>query len=194
MNHQFDYTKKIAADEKIVAKRYLAGLIDLNDDDFFLSIYGRNDSMKKLDGLTTFVMVGCGALPGTMAFFSSLFCCRMIGVDIDPEALELAEKVMGKMQKKADFFYHLSDIDWRATDENVVVYIANLVVGKNEVLEYVYEVPANTMRVVLREPIMVKEGGVESALQTLDEKKWLILTEEDHHSGFNSKNVYLTRK
>ena len=130
MNHAED----IALQEKAIVREILENGTSLEEFLFFRDSLSRNQDLKDIpqcDGLT---LVGGGALPSTAFTLLSLNKVKDLTiVDVDSEALELAEMLFKINQLKATFVHCSgSDFDYSATQG---IYVANLVQNKEQTLK-----------------------------------------------------------
>lgn len=103
------------------------------------------------------VMVGCGAFPATLLWFSDqLPAIDYIGLDIDPDCVELANRLAAALGRHNLRFTTIdgSDFDYSGAD---FVYVANQVVPKRTVLERLLQYATPQLQVVVREPTHLGE-------------------------------------
>jgi len=84
------------------------------------------------------VSVGCGSVPITMIAACFIDCNKIIGIDIDKNALNRAEKLINHFQMKNCHFQHLSGelYDYTGTD---ILYIPNFVDAKYEIIQRAFD-------------------------------------------------------
>jgi Methyltransferase domain len=98
------------------------------------------------------VMVGCGAFPATLLWFSDqLPAIDYIGLDIDPDCVLLANRMAEALGRRNLRFETVdgSDFNYSGAD---FVYIANQVAPKRKVLEQLLQYATPQLQVAVREP------------------------------------------
>jgi hypothetical protein len=139
------------------------------------------------------VMVGCGPLPVTLwHLLDRTPIERAVGIDADAAAVEFARRASQRMGRERAVFESADGrtYDYRGAD---VIYIANLVRPKADVLARVAQtVPAGTP-VILRDPHGVGELLTDRGRDTLDPRQWKVTGEGEGDAGFLSRHVFLRR-
>lgn len=103
------------------------------------------------------VMVGCGAFPATLLWFSDqLPAIDYIGLDIEPDCVLLANRMAGALGRRNLRFKTVDgcDFDYSGAD---FVYVANQVAPKRKVLERLLQYATPQLQVVVREPTHLGE-------------------------------------
>jgi trans-aconitate methyltransferase len=108
--------------------------------------------LTDLSACRRLVMVGCGAFPATLLWFSDqLPAIDYIGLDIDPDCVALANRLAQALGRRNLRFETIngSDFDYSGAD---FVYVANQVTPKRAVLERLLQSATPQLQVVVREP------------------------------------------
>jgi hypothetical protein len=117
-----------------------------------------------------FVMVGCGVLPVTMfQVLDQTGVPEIIGLDVRPEAIQTLESIVEKydMKRVKPLLMSGDDFDFSGTD---IVYVANMVSPKKQVLDRVFETAAPTVQIVMRDPYSIGRLWTERGTDSLDER------------------------
>ncbi len=187
------HQKQISEQEKKLARLFLNKEIDLVEDDFYQKSIERNQALSSLGTFDQFICIGCGPIPSTL-FAAEKFSmsAELIGIDLDLEALVLARQVSERLGIEIDFYSSLADIELLM--QRRIYYIANLVVGKKEVLEEILEREKGLngeFVLVVREPTKSGEGHAESLRQKLDLDKFKFELLGEASEIFHSQNYLI---
>jgi hypothetical protein len=135
--------------------------------------------------IKTLAFIGCGPLPVTLLLFSKLYCIRCIGIDKDPEAVELAEKCVKHfgLEKEINIIMGnetvLAGIEWDS------VLIAGLTEPKSQIFRNLYYI-IKRKKLELKEPISICYRNYTGMRQLL---YWPVRPE--HIKGFRKiKEIY----
>lgn len=109
---------------------------------------------KYINSCNTFVMVGCGCLPITLLEFCEKYKnVSFIGIDNSSEAIRKAINLKEKF-KTNNLSFNIVDglnYDYKDTD---VVFVANTVVPKNDVLRQIAMSAYSKTRIIIRVPVL----------------------------------------
>ncbi len=164
------YRRWVSAREEQDAQRLAQSkrhLVD-EDDGFARRTYTRVQDLfvrESFEGVSNFVMVGCGPLPATLLqVLERTRVTRVLGLDVRSEAVRAAATLLsGYAERVALLRRDGSDFDYAAWD---FVYVANLVENKAGVLAQIARTAPQHVRVVVREPVglgaLVAEHGESS--------------------------------
>lgn len=142
--------------EKVSAEQYL---LDGNDPVLDEKLT-RHTPMMECDGrrlgLTSasqVLLVGSGAIPITGIILCKKFGCRIACLDLDPEAIELSQKVIASMGLESHFTFLCNDIksvDLRKRDDTAAIIVAFLP-NKNDIIENFLH-NGHSMDLLIRQP------------------------------------------
>ena len=123
-----------------------------------LSLAG--SELKFIDDLhhsfETFVMVGCGSLPYTMIDFASRYPTKKcIGIDIERLPIDEANNLRIKFKIENAYYERINGIsyDYSNGGNRSLIFVANLVKPKQQVLSRIASTAAKDSVVILRNPV-----------------------------------------
>jgi ribosomal protein L11 methylase PrmA len=116
---------------------------------------------------------------------------RLIGIDNDPLALDVAKNVyMHVSNQQAEFEESVSYINLDS-NETVHFFIANMVKPKSEVLKQVWHLASNKSIVIVREPVVQAGSQWEHISDKLDAGEWSVAKVFRQCLYFGSRSVLL---
>ena len=162
--------------------------------EFARSTYGRvRDMFDHIDfrACACFVMVGCGPLPATLWHVCDQTSVpEILGLDVDPDAVHWGRRVVQaidpnrmRLQCQAGEHAHFGKAD--------IIYVANLISHKAEVLERIAQTARPGTQVVLRNPFSVGLLLAECGLEVL-RQRFCITGQGTPGLRFYSKHVFAT--
>ena len=195
------YEKYLLDSESIASNRLLEANIKDIDAFNFLTGFGKdayervNDMFNHVnfDSCRRFVLVGCGSLPATIFNVHKRTKVKeIVGVDNRGEAIDTFQKIIDKFEFKNMQAVCCSgqSFDYQGTD---IVYIANLVSPKHEVIDQVLETASPDIQVIVREPYSVGRLWTESLTSNLDERLEVVALGE-FVPAYYSRDIIVQRK
>jgi len=164
----------------------------------FAGLFGKqaydrvNDMFNYIDfsSCQRFVLVGCGALPVTIfQVHDNTTTPDIIGLDIRTEAIETLEMIVEKFDLKRVQPIQCSGQEFDYNDVDVV-YIANLVTPKEQVLERIATTASKNVQIIMRDPYSIGRLWTEHGTEKLDSKFEIIAYGKPGPAYF-SRDVFL---
>lgn len=151
-----------------------------------------NDIFKYVDfsSCKNFTMVGCGALPVTMfQVFENTEVPEIISMDIREEAIQTVRHIVEKYQmSRIKPLLESGDIyDYSNSD---VIYVANMVSPKKEVLDRIIKTAKPTAQIVVRDPYSIGRLWTERGVDKLD-NRYEIIEYGEPSSAYFSQDIFL---
>ena len=139
-----------------------------------------------------FVSVGCGRLPSTnFQIHDNTEVPEIIGIDILPEAIDVASKLATKLGFPR---IRMELEDGRRYDygQAQIVFVANIVAPKSDVLCQIADTATEDVQIILREPFSLGRLWAESGERVIDPR--LEVIGRGSGSWNLSRNVYLRKR
>lgn len=195
---QYISEQELAEAEEILSRNHD---IPANASTSFLEAFGTrvyqrvSDMFSRVDlsVCRRFVMVGCGPLPGTLLHvLDSTNVPHIVGLDTDKAAVAMANRLIERFGLTRVQVVHGDGriYDYKNAD---MVYIANLVRGKSEVLRRVADTAGENIDVVLRDPYFVGSILTESGVKDLD-SRFILVGHGERAPEFWSRHIFLRVK
>ena len=160
---------------------------------FFQSAYNRVADMftwEDFDRCKKLIMVGCGPLPMTLMHVAAKYpSIPLEGLDSDLHAIEVARTVARAATMPNIHLIHSNGVSYSYHDANIV-YVANLVSPKVDVLMRIANTASIGTLVILRDPTEDGLHLADSGLQSLN-SKFHIEAEGDKSEVFHSRHIFL---
>jgi trans-aconitate methyltransferase len=161
--------------------------------DFAKEAYSRVEDMfayKDFDNCERFVMVGCGPLPVTLLHVAERYPLMAIeGLDVDEDAVVVARKVAHTIGASRVNVSQGDGVSYSYAAANIV-YIANLVSPKAEVLARISATAPLGALIVLRDPTQEGAHWAEVGLAAVD-ARFHVEGEGEGSRLFQSRHVFL---
>lgn len=146
------------------------------------------------DNCKHLTMVGCGPFPMTVLHIISKYpSIKIDAIDIDSEAIKITRKLITKLGLESTVTLHCNnglDHDYSGSS---IIYIANLVRPKKEVLGKVWSDCEKNTLVVLRDPTASGNAFAESGLSSIG-NEFIVDGFGKNDSVFHSRHVFLRCK
>ena len=185
-----EYAGLISNLEKRVASEFINSDLPLMSFSFYQNAYRRVSDLEKYLNAKNLLMIGMGPVPMTLIYASQNGLAeKSLGIDMDPEAVELAKQLNSKLKLNNIFFDYTDGRDFSYSGFDSV-FIANLVVGKAEILQKLARELPNGTSVVLRDPWGPGKNIAEVGLDSLEDC-WEIEAKGEKCPNFFSQNVFL---
>jgi SAM-dependent methyltransferase len=185
-----EYAGLISNLEKKIATDFIKSDLPLESFSFYQNAYRRVSDLEKYLKAKSLLMIGMGPVPATLIYASQNGLVeKSIGIDVDPEAVELAKQLNSKLKLKNISFEYTDGRDFSYSGFDSV-FIANLVVGKAEILQKLASELPNGTSVVLRDPWGPGKNIAEVGLDSLEDC-WEIEAKGEKCPNFFSQNVFL---
>jgi trans-aconitate methyltransferase len=185
---------EIKKEEFNVARNLLENGLNIEESSLYIRSLQRLTDLKVLNLSGTFVCIGCGPLPTTLLFAQKSFNIeRLIGIDSDPLALDVAKNVYMNVSKlQAEFEESINNINLDS-NETVHFFVANMVKPKAEVLKQVWHLASDKSIVIVREPGVHAKSQWEHISDKLDSKEWCVEKVFRQCIYFESRSVLLSK-
>jgi len=137
-----------------------------------------------------FVLVGCGALPVTIfQVHDHTKTPKLIALDIRTEAIETLKMITKKFNLNRIQPVQSAGQDFDFTDADVI-YIANLVSPKKQVLEQIAATAPEHVQIIVRDPYSIGRLWTENATRTLN-SRFEIMGRGKPGPAYFSRDVFL---
>lgn len=185
---------QIKREEFEVASQLLHHKKDLESSSLYQKSLHRLEELKELKLSGTLICVGCGPLPTTLIFARNNFSLkRLIGIDLDPEALKSAKQVYFHIFNEILETYENLDCIKQSNEEDFHFFIANMVKPKLQVLQQVRGLASEESIVIIREPTKHTSTQWEPISHDITSKEWKVIKEFPACANFGSRSIVLTR-
>jgi hypothetical protein len=142
----------------IIAKSYTTpgSFLKLTEQDLTINSYKvvkREIELLDHSNCKTLAMVGSGPLPETILYiFENTNILKIIGIDNNQEAIYLAGEMISSIKKTPRIeFIHYDGLDYNYKNSDIV-YIANFVYPKTEVLNRIAKTAKPGIKILIRNP------------------------------------------
>lgn len=177
--------------ERIKARNSDSTILSLGD--FAKEAYQRVGEIFEWDDFEScrnLVMIGCGPLPVTALHVADKYpAIKIYALDADAKALKVAQRVIDALEVGQISFIHDDSVSYEFAFASII-YIANLVRPKREVLRQISKTAAPGTLVVLRDPTRAGTAVAEAGIDHLGSSYKIEGFGEDN-DVFMSKHVYL---
>lgn len=96
----------------------------------------REAEYLELNSSSRVLFIGCGAMPVSCHVLARQFGCHVVGLDIDPENVQLASKFQAECSDVSRLAFQVGDGCVCRTDGFTHVFVASLVEEKRRILEH----------------------------------------------------------
>ncbi len=160
---------------------------------FAVEAYSRVADMFSWSDFETckqFIMIGCGPLPVTLLHVADK-CpdINILGIDIDNESIEMAKRVVRRLGLQTIELQHNDGISYVYSGASII-YVANLVFPKAEVLKQISRSAEPGSLVILRDPTKNGSHLADVGFDAIDES-YSIEGMGIENEMFQSKHVFL---
>ncbi|MCR9204267.1 MAG: hypothetical protein NXH75_06810 [Halobacteriovoraceae bacterium] len=187
-----EYSSLVCETEKEIARKILNKEITPEDSSFYQKAFDRVKGIEKFLTNKRIVTVGMGSVPVTLIYAQKIGLIKSgIGLDIDQEAINLATQLTSFLKVDGVIYLRANGVDFDFSETDVV-FIANLVRGKANLLEKLSSQLSSGDHVILREPF---EKGCylnESAIDSIG-PSWEIVGKDEPCPHFYSQSFYLRK-
>lgn len=139
-----------------------------------------------------FVLVGCGSFPVTIFHvFDRVNVPNIVGLDDRHDATRLFQQVIDKYQLNGMRSVNCSGQEYDFSDAGVI-YIANLVSPKKDVLNRIWETAPDNAQIIVREPYSIGRLWTEKGTDDLCDK-FEVVAYGDYGPAYYSRDVILKK-
>lgn len=167
---------------------------ELENSHFYLQCLQRLEQLKNLDLFDTFVSVGCGPLPTTLLFADRNYSVsRLIGIDIDPNALSVAKEVCSKVcSTPSEFHESLEEISLQKR-HTMHFFVANMVSPKMDTLKTIWDMATQESVIIVREPGTPMQSNWDFISDQLNTREWKLEKKHSTCPYFKSRSIVLRK-